>query len=42
MIRAADGLDEARAVLGHWSPAITEVYAEIDKSKAQDVMRKIG
>jgi integrase len=41
-IRREYGLDAARAVLGHRSPKITEVYAEIDVSKAAEVMERIG
>ena len=36
------GLDAARVVLGHRSAAVTEIYAEIDHAKAQDVMARIG
>jgi integrase len=41
-IRREAGLDAARAVLGHRSPRVTEVYAEIDAAKAADVMAKLG
>jgi integrase len=41
-IRREAGLDAARAVLGHRTPAITEVYAEIDIGKAAEVMQKLG
>jgi integrase len=41
-IRREAGLDAARAVLGHTSPAITEVYAEVDMDKAAEVMEKSG
>jgi integrase len=41
-IRREAGLDAARAVLGHRSPAITEVYAEIDVGKAAEVMERLG
>jgi integrase len=41
-IRREAGLDAARAVLGHRSPAITEVYAEIDVNKATEVMGRLG
>ena len=41
-IRRAFGLDEARAVLGHRTPVVTEVYAEIDQAKAAAVMEKLG
>ena len=42
LIRKEFGLDAARAVLGHRSPAITEVYAEIDEGKASEVALKLG
>jgi integrase len=41
-IRREVGLDAARAVLGHRSPAITEVYAELDAGKAIEVMARLG
>lgn len=41
-IRKEAGLDAARAVLGHRSPAITETYAEIDLGKAAEVMERLG
>ena len=41
-IRREFGLDAARAVLGHSSPAVTEVYAELDEAKAAEVMGRVG
>ncbi len=41
-IRREAGLDAARAVLGHRTPKVTEVYAEIDQAKAAAVMEKLG
>jgi site-specific recombinase XerD len=41
-IRREAGLDAARVVLGHRSPQITEVYAEIDVNKAAEVMERLG
>jgi integrase len=41
-IRREAGIDAARAVLGHRSPQVTEVYAEIDMNKAAEVMGRIG
>jgi integrase len=41
-IRRAFGIDAARAVLGHRSPAVTEVYAELDMGKAAEVMERLG
>lgn len=35
------GLDVARAVLGHASPVVTEVYTEMDQAKASEAMGKI-
>ena len=40
-IRREAGLDAARAVLGHRTPTITELYAEIDVNKAASVMQKL-
>ncbi|MGE0760674.1 MAG: tyrosine-type recombinase/integrase [Pirellulaceae bacterium] len=41
-LRKEYGLDVARVVLGHRSPQITEVYAELDHGRAAEVMAKIG
>jgi integrase len=41
-LRRQFGLDAARAVLGHHSPAVTEVYAELDLGQAVEIMAKIG
>jgi integrase len=41
-LRKEFGLDVARVVLGHRSPAITEQYAEIDFGKAQEIMGRVG
>jgi integrase len=41
-LRKEFGLDVARVVLGHRSPQITEVYAELDQEKAATVMAKVG
>jgi integrase len=41
-LRKEFGLDVARVVLGHRSPQITEVYAELDHAKAAEVMSKVG
>ena len=35
-------LEMARIILGHRSAAITEVYAEQDKEKAQEAIVKVG
>ncbi len=42
MLRREVGLDVARAVLGHTSPAVTEIYAEADRAKARDAMGRFG
>jgi integrase len=41
-LRKEFGLDVARAVLGHSSPAVTEVYAELDGAKAAEAMERVG
>jgi integrase len=41
-LRRELGLDAARAVLGHRSPQITEVYAELDVSRAAEAMARLG
>ncbi len=41
-LRREFGLDVARAVLGHSSPAVTEVYAELDGAKAAEAMVRVG
>jgi integrase len=41
-LRKEFGLDVARAVLGHSSPVVTEVYAEIDMAKAAEAMARVG
>jgi integrase len=41
-LRREFGLDTARAVLGHSTPVVTEVYAELDAAKASEAMAKIG
>lgn len=42
MVRKLFGLDAARAVLGHSSPIVTEVYAEIDRNKSAEVAMRVG
>ena len=37
-VRKAADLDTARALLGHSSSNMTEVYAEIDADKAREIM----
>lgn len=41
-IRKEFGLEVARAVLGHRSAVVTEVYAELNSNLAASVMEKIG
>jgi integrase len=41
-LRKKFGLDAARVILGHSSPAVTEIYAEIDGEKARKVAAEIG
>jgi integrase len=41
-LRREFGIDAARVVLGHRSPQITEVYAELDVSRAAEVMKQLG
>lgn len=41
-IRREHGLDAARAVLGHRSPVVTEIYAELDHAKAAEIMADVG
>jgi integrase len=42
MLRKEFRLDVARVILGHSSPVVTEVYAEVDKEKAVAVMERVG
>ena len=41
-LRKQFGIEAARVVLGHRSAAITEVYAQLDRSQAAEIMAKIG
>ena len=41
-IRKSFGLDAARAVLGHTSTEVTEVYAEVDQKQAVAIMEQCG
>lgn len=41
-LRKEFGLDTARAILGHRTPAVTELYAELDQAKAVEVMGRVG
>lgn len=41
-IRREMGIDVAQVILGHSSPAITEVYAQVDEAKAVAAMERLG
>ena len=41
-LRREVGVEMERLILGHRSPAVTEVYAEIDQQKAIDAMARVG
>jgi integrase len=41
-LRHEIGIEAARVVLGHTSASTTEIYAEADRLKAIDAMRKLG
>ena len=36
------GIEAARVVLGHRSALVTEIHAEIDRTKAAEVMERVG
>jgi integrase len=41
-IRTAYGIEAARIILGHASAVTSEIYAEVDREKAREIMRTIG
>ncbi len=41
-LRKEYGIEVARIILGHRSPTTTEVYAELDRTKAIQVMAEVG
>lgn len=41
-LRRERGIEAARVVLGHASATVTEIYAEIDRNAARDVMGDLG
>ncbi len=41
-LRREFGIEVARVILGHRSPAMTELYGEFDRQKAVAVMEKVG
>ena len=42
LLRKQFGIEAARVILGHTSSAMTEVYAELDRAKAADIMARVG
>jgi len=41
-LRKQFGIEAARVILGHRSSAVTEIYAEVDRSRAVEVMAEVG
>lgn len=41
-IRAAYGIEAARIILGHSSAVTSEIYADIDREKAREIVGKLG
>jgi integrase len=41
-LRRDHGIELARIILGHRTAAATEIYAEVDQTKAIDLMGRIG
>lgn len=41
-LRKEFGIDAARIILGHSSPQVTEIYAELDHAKAEEIMAQVG
>jgi integrase len=41
-LRKEFGIEAARVVLGHKSAGVTEIYAELDRIKAAEIMGKVG
>lgn len=41
-LRREYGIEAARTVLGHGSSAVTEIYAEMDRNKARDIIGQVG
>jgi integrase len=42
LLRKEFGVDTARVILGHSTPVVTEVYAELDEAKAFAAMERVG
>jgi integrase len=41
-LRREFGLEAARVILGHTSAAVTEIYAEMDRKRAAEIMSQVG
>jgi len=41
-LRKEFGIEAARLILGHKSVTVTEIYAELDRQKASDIIAKVG
>ena len=41
-LRKEFGIEAARVVLGHKSAGVTEIYAELDRAKAEAIMGRVG
>ena len=41
-VRKEYGIETARILLGHRSAIVTEIYAEVDRTKARKIVAKIG
>lgn len=41
-LRKQFGIEAARVILGHHSPAMTDLYAEIDEARAREIMKAVG
>ena len=41
-VRNAYGIEAARIILGHASAVTSEIYAEIDRERAKEIMQKLG
>lgn len=41
-LRKEFGIEAARVILGHRSAAVTEIYAEMDRTKAREIMGEVG
>lgn len=41
-LRARYGIEAARVILGHRSAEVTEIYAELDRGKAREIMAEVG